>query len=72
MKNKLVLPEYIRKNLDKYKYVLIACCVGLLLAMQPGKSAPEAQQAGSDSLSPPGAEEIQAAEDRLAGLLGQY
>ena len=29
MKNKLVLPEYIRKNLDKYKYVLIACCVGL-------------------------------------------
>ena len=71
MKNKLVLPEYIRKNLDKYKYVLIACCVGLLLAMQPGKSAPEAHQAEPDSLSPPGAEEIQAAEDRLAGLLGQ-
>lgn len=71
MKNKLVLPEYIRKNLDRYKYVLIVCCVGLLLTMQPGKGAEKTGEADKEPLNPPEAEEIQAAEERLAGLLGQ-
>ncbi len=71
MKNKLVLPEYIRKNLDKYKYVLIVCCAGLLLTMQPGKSAGQTPDEGQTDLNPPGTEDIQAAEERLAGLLGE-
>ncbi len=74
MKNKLVLPEYLRKNLDKYKYVLIACCLGLILAAQPGKSTISGQSGGKEQAGPAEAaqtESLQQAETRLAELLGQ-
>lgn len=74
MKNKWALPEYLRKNLDKYKYVLVACCLGLMLALQPGKGTADSQSAGGQQTGPAEAvqaEDLRQAEARLAELLGQ-
>lgn len=42
---KTVMPEYLRKFFDKYKYVLLLCAVGLVLILipfgKPAASAPE-------------------------------
>ena len=32
---KWVMPEYLRRNLDRYKYVLLVCALGLLLTLWP-------------------------------------
>ena len=32
MEKKWTMPEYIRKAFDRYKYVLLVCCIGLVLA----------------------------------------
>ena len=34
-KMKWVMPEYLRRNLDRYKYVLLVCALGLLLTLWP-------------------------------------
>ncbi len=33
MEKKWTMPEYIRKAFDRYKYVLLVCCIGLVLAL---------------------------------------
>jgi len=39
--NRLNIPEYLRANLDKYKYILAVCAVGLVLALWPWGSEVE-------------------------------
>lgn len=44
------IPEYVKKNFDKYKYVLLVCAVGLLLALLGGgrsNAAKESAAAGA-------------------------
>ena len=38
------LPEYIQKNFNKYKYVLLVCLVGLLLAAWPSEQSNTTEQ----------------------------
>ena len=38
------IPEYIGRNFNKYKYVLLVCLVGLLLAAWPSGRSPDAGQ----------------------------
>lgn len=71
--NKLALPEYIRNNFDKYKYVLLICCVGLLLTLWPSK--PKEREAAAPAPAEGGFSaymaDTAALEQELAGLLSQ-
>lgn len=70
--NKLALPEYIRNNLDKYKYVLLVCCVGLLLTLWPSKpKEKEGVQPAADSGFTAYMADTAALEQELADLLSQ-
>lgn len=45
-KDKVIkIPEYIKHNLDKYKYVLMICALGLILALWPSGDKAKAQSA---------------------------
>lgn len=69
-KSKLILPEYITRNLDKYKYVLLVCCVGLGIALWP--SAPQApKQQEKTTLQEAQGAETAALEQELSQLLSQ-
>lgn len=47
--SKAHIPEYIQKNFNKYKYVLLICAVGLLLAAWPTAEARPAESAASQA-----------------------
>lgn len=69
--SKAHIPEYIQKNFNKYKYVLLICAVGLLLAAWPTAgprtTGEAATQSGVSDLFP----ETQALEQSLEETLSQ-
>ena len=48
MEKKWTMPEYIRKAFDRYKYVLLVCCMGLVLALWPSGGDETAKQAAEE------------------------
>ena len=52
--NRLNIPEYLRANLDKYKYILAVCAVGLMLALWPwgAEAEPPPTAAQEETYSP--------------------
>ncbi len=63
------IPEYIGRNFNKYKYVLLVCLVGLLLAAWPSGRSPDA---GQPEAEPSGAfPQAQELEDSLSETLSQ-
>ena len=72
MEKKWTMPEYIRKAFDRYKYVLLVCCIGLVLALWPsggGGTAKQTEAEGSGVLWEEAAPD--ALEEQLARLLGK-
>ena len=72
--SKAHIPEYIQKNFNKYKYVLLICVVGLLLAAWPTSDArPEkgtASQADVSALFPETEDLERSLEDTLSQIEG--
>lgn len=67
------IPEYICRNFNKYKYVLLVCLVGLLLAAWPsGQSgADEPASSGDQSAQFPQSQELeQSLEETLSQMDG--
>ena len=72
MEKKWTMPEYIRKAFDRYKYVLLVCCIGLVLALWPsggGGTAKQTEAEGAGVLWEEAAPD--ALEEQLARLLGK-
>ena len=70
MEKKWTMPEYIRNAVDRYKYVLLVCCLGLVLALWPsdGGTAAEKGTEGGEALWKE--EDPDALEEQLARMLG--
>lgn len=71
---KWVMPEYLRRNLDRYKYVLLVCALGLLLTLWPqGKKEETAAADGTvqDAGFSAYVADTGALEEQLADLLEQ-
>ncbi|WP_458862007.1 hypothetical protein [Acidaminobacterium chupaoyuni] len=45
------MPEYLRAGFDKYKYVLLVCAVGIVLALWPTGSGAKKESAASQDLA---------------------
>ncbi len=64
------LPEYIQKNFNKYKYVLLVCLVGLLLAAWPSEQSNTTEQ-GAGPVCSVRFPETQELEHSLEEILSQ-
>ena len=65
------LPEYIQKNFNKYKYVLIVCLIGLLLTALPtGQSVKKSENTAETSVFPQTQSLEQTLEETLAHING--
>lgn len=65
------LPEYIKKNFDKYKYVLLICLVGIILVLFPGGRNKEQQTETVQNNAMPQIEALERSlEDALSTIEG--
>ena len=72
MEKKWTMPEYIRKAFDRYKYVLLVCCIGLVLALWPSGGGGTAKQTEAEEAGVLWEEAApDALEEQLARLLGK-
>lgn len=72
MEKKWTMPEYIRKAFDRYKYVLLVCCIGLVLALWPSGGGGTAKQTEAEEAGVLWEEAApDALEEQLARLLSK-